>query len=291
MEVRRRPVSLHVDSDGMVNPSPRRIAFESPQFKNRQASQPSSLDLETMLKFRRRKGDRSSSRLYKVIVVGEVHCGKSAIIRRYVHNFFNDTYRSTVGVDFHLKIIPYNEELELRLQLWDIAGQERFSHMTRAYFKGAMGALVVFDLSNAQSFEAVAKWKGDIDKKCLLPDGRRIPTILIGNKRDVARDKCLPCDLTISEFATEKGFVPKWYKTSAKTGDGIEDALRILVKYIMAMDTWNRPLADPDEQDVFQPQKTIRLEEDMVDGNPTVPSSSSDRDQSTNVKGCACSLL
>eukprot|EP00094_Tigriopus_californicus_P011793 TCALIF_11391-PA protein Name:"Similar to Rab38 Ras-related protein Rab-38 (Mus musculus)" AED:0.22 eAED:0.22 QI:0/0/0/0.5/1/1/2/114/72 len=72
-----------------------------------------------------------------------------------------------------------------------------------------MGALVVFDLSNAQSFEAVAKWKGDIDKKCLLPDGRRIPTILIGNKRDVARDKCLPCDLTISEFATEKGFVPK----------------------------------------------------------------------------------
>ncbi|TRY76621.1 hypothetical protein TCAL_16001 [Tigriopus californicus] len=193
MEVRRRPVSLHVDSDGMVNPSPRRIAFESPQFKNRQASQPSSLDLETMLKFRRR---------------------------------------------------PI-----------DLTVQDR--------------------QPTDKSFEAVAKWKGDIDKKCLLPDGRRIPTILIGNKRDVARDKCLPCDLTISEFATEKGF----------------DALRILVKYIMAMDTWNRPLADPDEQDVFQPQKTIRLEEDMVDGNPTVPSSSSDRDQSTNVKGCACSLL
>lgn len=79
---------------------------------------------------------QSSSRLYKILVVGEVHSGKSATIRRYVHNFFSDTYRSTVGVDFHLKIVPYNEELELRIQLWDIAGQERFSQMTRSYFKG-----------------------------------------------------------------------------------------------------------------------------------------------------------
>ena len=55
----------------------------------------------------------------------KVHSGKSAIIRRHVHNFFSDSYRSTVGVDFHLKIVPYNEELEVRMQLWDIAGQVR----------------------------------------------------------------------------------------------------------------------------------------------------------------------
>ncbi len=83
-----------------------------------------------------RNNEQNSSRLYKILVLGEVHTGKSAVIRRYVHNFFSDSYRSTVGVDFHLKIVPYNEELEIRLQLWDIAGQERFSSMTRAYFKG-----------------------------------------------------------------------------------------------------------------------------------------------------------
>ena len=93
---------------------------------------------------------RQSSRLYKIIVVGEVSCGKSALIKRYVHNFFGHRthYRATIGVDFQLKILKFNDELEIRLQLWDIAGQERFSSMTRAYYKGAVGAVVVFDQVN-----------------------------------------------------------------------------------------------------------------------------------------------
>ena len=90
---------------------------------------------------------RQSSRLYKVIVIGEVSTGKSALVKRYVHNFFGNhaNYRATVGVDFQLKILKFNDDLEIRLQLWDIAGQERFSSMTRAYYKGAVGAVVVFD--------------------------------------------------------------------------------------------------------------------------------------------------
>ena len=100
------------------------------------------------------------SRLYKVIVIGEIGTGKSALIRRYVHDYFNGDpgfNRSTIGVDFSLKILPYNEDLEIRLQLWDIAGQERFSSMTRAYYQGTMGALLVFDHTNAKSFEAIQR--------------------------------------------------------------------------------------------------------------------------------------
>ena len=100
------------------------------------------------------------SRLYKVIVIGEIGTGKSALIRRYVHNYFNGEFgfnRSTIGVDFSLKILPYTEDLEVRLQLWDIAGQERFSSMTRAYYRGTMGALLVFDHSNANSYEAIQR--------------------------------------------------------------------------------------------------------------------------------------
>ena len=90
---------------------------------------------------------RQTSRLYKVIVVGEVATGKSALIRRYVHNFFGkiSNYRATLGVDFQLKILRFNDDLDIRLQLWDVAGQERFSSMTRAYYKGAVGAVIVFD--------------------------------------------------------------------------------------------------------------------------------------------------
>ena len=98
------------------------------------------------------------SRLYKVIVIGEIGTGKSALIRRYVHKYFNDQFglnRSTIGVDFSLKLLTYPKDLEIRLQLWDIAGQERFSSMTRVYYRGTMGALLIFDHSNANSFQAI----------------------------------------------------------------------------------------------------------------------------------------
>merc|ERR1719367_1403195 len=114
---------------------------------------------------------RQSSRLYKVIVIGEVSTGKSALIKRYVHNFFGNhaNYRATVGVDFQLKILKFNDDLEIRLQLWDIAGQERFSSMTRAYYKGTMGAIIVFDYTNANTYQAaIDRWKKDLDDKCCL---------------------------------------------------------------------------------------------------------------------------
>jgi GTPase SAR1 family protein len=104
---------------------------------------------------------RNCSRLYKLIVIGEIGCGKSALIRQYVHNYFSGESgfnRSTIGVDFSLKILQYNENLEVRLQLWDIAGQERFSSMTRAYYRGTMGALLVFDHSNVKSYEAIKRY-------------------------------------------------------------------------------------------------------------------------------------
>ena len=109
---------------------------------------------------------------------------------------------------------------------------------------GAMGALVLFDMTHSGSFEAVEKWKKDLDQKCLLPDGRRIPAVLLANKSDLKRDKRLPDDLAISQFVHEAGFVPKWFKTSAKSGDGIKEAVSLLSRYIITMDTWNEPLKD-----------------------------------------------
>lgn len=184
------------------------------------------------------------SRLYKVIVVGEVNTGKSALVRRYVHNFFSSKgdYRATLGVDFQLKLLHYNDELEIRLQLWDIAGQERFCNMTRAYYKGAVGALIVFDSTNAKSFEAVAKWKRDLDSKCQTPDDGNIPCLLISNKSDLKKDPRLPDDDTISKYVQENGFIAPWYKTSAKTGEGVQCAMTQIVRRIMFLDTWSLPL-------------------------------------------------
>ncbi len=114
--------------------------------------------------------------------MGELGTGKTSIIKRYVHQFFSQHYRATIGVDFALKVLRWDPETVVRLQLWDIAGQERFGSMTRVYYKEAVGAFVVFDVTRGATLEAVPKWKADLDSKVVLPDGRPIPTVLLANK-------------------------------------------------------------------------------------------------------------
>uniref|UniRef100_A0A2K6FV89 Ras-related protein Rab n=1 Tax=Propithecus coquereli TaxID=379532 RepID=A0A2K6FV89_PROCO len=110
--------------------------------------------------------------LYKLLVIGDLGVGKTSIIKRYVHQNFSSHYRATIGVDFALKVLHWDPETVVRLQLWDIAGQERFGNMTRVYYREAMGAFIVFDVTRPATFEAVAKWKNDLDSKLTLPNGK-----------------------------------------------------------------------------------------------------------------------
>lgn len=110
----------------------------------------------------------------------------------------------------------------------------------KSAFRGTMGAIVVFDYSNAKTYQAaIDRWKRDLDDKCSLPGNRSVPAILVANKSDLKRDQNLPDDLEISRAVQERGFVPKWYKTSAKTGDNVEEAMNLIIKYIMTLDTWS----------------------------------------------------
>ena len=102
--------------------------------------------------------------------------------------------------------------------------------------------------SDARTFHAaMERWKPDLDTKVRLPNGdKKLPAILVCHKFDLARDPRLPDDFEISRIVHEKGFVPRWIKASAKTGEGINDAFNLVVRYIMAMDSWNPPVYDPD---------------------------------------------
>eukprot|EP00756_Hemistasia_phaeocysticola_P014954 Hpha_TRINITY_DN15374_c1_g8::TRINITY_DN15374_c1_g8_i1::g.90678::m.90678/K07918/RAB32; Ras-related protein Rab-32 len=178
--------------------------------------------------------------LYKVLVVGEAGAGKTCIIRRYVHGIFQISTKSTIGVDFALKMLAWQGERQITLQIWDIAGQERYGQMTRVYYQSAVGALVVFDLTKADSFEAVTKWKHDIDNKVFLSDGRPIPCVLLANKCDLQPLSQFKSKEEMDAYCQELSFAG-WFETSALKEIGIKEAFDKLVEQIVRHDTQEPP--------------------------------------------------
>ncbi|XP_025104396.1 ras-related protein Rab-32B-like isoform X2 [Pomacea canaliculata] len=156
--------------------------------------------------------------------------GKTSIIRRYTEGYFSPNYKLTIGVDFALKSIDWNESTKVSLQLWDIAGHERFGHMTRVYYKYAIAAIVVFDLSRPATFDAVIKWLDDVNSKVMLANEQPVPVLLLANKSDI--EEVSINKEQIDKFCKEHKFIA-WFPTSAKTNTNIDEAMNFLVKFIL----------------------------------------------------------
>ncbi|XP_062283496.1 ras-related protein Rab-7L1-like [Scomber scombrus] len=170
--------------------------------------------------------------LMKILIVGNASVGKSAFVHRYVKGKFNKTYKMTVGVEFSVKVLQLSEKEHVRLQLWDIAGLERFISMTRVYYKGALGCVVMFDVTNTSSFLNCRSWKQDLDNKALLPNGESIPCILLANKCDLP-ERAVSAD-SIDEFSKANGFVT-WMETSVKENQNVAESMRRLVQEILSV--------------------------------------------------------
>ncbi|KAG5328001.1 RAB32 protein, partial [Acromyrmex charruanus] len=186
--------------------------------------------------------------LYKILVIGELGAGKTSIIKRYVHQFFSQHYRATIGVDFALKVLNWDPHTIIRLQLWDIAGQERFGNMTRVYYKEAVGAFIVFDVTRSATLDAVVKWKQDLDSKVQLPDGSSIPCVLLANKCDQQKEGLVNSPAKMDEYCKEKNF-SGWFETSAKENINIEEAAKFLVNKILQNDQVIRDNGVQDQTD------------------------------------------
>jgi Ras-related protein Rab-32 len=183
---------------------------------------------------------------FKILVIGDINTGKTSLIKRYVNNIFSINCRSTIGVDFALKDLDWDENTEVRVQLWDIAGQERFGNLTRVYYKDAIAAFIVFDVTTTNTFDAISTWKSDLDTKVsFLNTVEPIPVILLANKIDLYNpDKPNQSWNTISkdidDYCNNHGFIA-WFKTSAKDDIGISDAVNKLIDSILEK-TKNLPL-------------------------------------------------
>eukprot|EP01129_Flabellula_baltica_P012049 TRINITY_DN5384_c0_g1_i2.p1 TRINITY_DN5384_c0_g1~~TRINITY_DN5384_c0_g1_i2.p1 ORF type:complete len:230 (+),score=48.07 TRINITY_DN5384_c0_g1_i2:713-1402(+) len=171
---------------------------------------------------------------YKVIVVGNSGSGKTSIIKRYVGLPFETSTPTTAGVDFSTKNVCFGDEL-IQLQLWDIGGQERYGSMTDLYYKNALGAVIVFDITAVQTYESVPRWQNDITSK--LRPFRDIPIILLSNKTDLIEREGISPSISSDDLnqMVDRRQLSAWFPVSAKTGSGVEDAFGHLVQGIKRM--------------------------------------------------------
>lgn len=184
--------------------------------------------------------------LFKCCVLGDGGVGKTALTLRFSKGFFTEDYKMTIGVDFHVKTISVKteqEELRAKLQIWDTGGQERFSSIRPMYYKGALGALLIFDLTSYESFEHLPNWIEEIRNNT----NTEIPLLLVGNKSDL-EDQRLMFQDEINDFTRK--FNLYYMETSAKTGEGVGDCFYILACLMIGQGVPDKLIA---ENTIFKP--------------------------------------
>ncbi|MHA1533096.1 MAG: GTP-binding protein [Promethearchaeota archaeon] len=204
--------------------------------------------------------------LFKSIVVGDGGVGKTALTLRFSKGFFTEDYKMTIGVDFHVKTISIDTlegPIKCKLQLWDTGGQERFSSIRPMYYRGSLGTILVFDLTNSATFEHLPQWIEEV-RANIKSD---IPVLLIGNKSDLTDQRAVSLE-EINNFTGD--FNLYYMETSAKTGDGVGDCFYILACLMIGQGVPDQLI---DNTTVFAPGQIIIGSEpiEKPEVQPTIP--------------------
>ncbi|MGH0114909.1 UNVERIFIED_CONTAM: hypothetical protein FKN15_065833 [Acipenser sinensis] len=154
--------------------------------------------------------------LFKFLVIGSAGTGKSCLLHQFIENKFKQDSNHTIGVEFGSKVVNVGGKT-VKLQIWDTAGQERFRSVTRSYYRGAAGALLVYDITSRETYNALTNWLTDA-RTLASPN---IVIILCGNKKDLDADREVTF-LEASRFAQENELM--FLETSALTGENVEEA-------------------------------------------------------------------
>lgn len=168
---------------------------------------------------------------YKIVTIGDSNVGKTCIIKRFVDNtFFNKDFISTVGIDFSTKMINI-DDAKIKLQIWDTAGQERFRAITSTYYRVANGVIIVYDITNRETFEQVTYWLNEL---LLHKENISIPKILVGNKVDRDFDERKVSVEEGRSLAIKNNLM--FFETSAYNGKNVTEAFYALTQRILAKD-------------------------------------------------------
>ena len=172
------------------------------------------------------KGSEDYEFIFKVLLLGNSNVGKSSLFLRFVDDIWNDTFVPTIGVDFKIKTFDIDEK-KIKMQIWDTAGQERFKNIIASYYRGAHGILLIYDVTDKDSFKNLSNWLIEIEKNA----SKNVLKVLIGNKSDLEDKRAVTYNQG-KEFADTYGL--KFIETSAKKNLNVTEAFETLGRELMA---------------------------------------------------------
>ncbi|XP_059679762.1 ras-related protein Rab-8B isoform X3 [Gavia stellata] len=163
--------------------------------------------------------------LFKLLLIGDSGVGKTCLLFRFSEDAFNTTFISTIGIDFKIRTIELDGK-KIKLQIWDTAGQERFRTITTAYYRGAMGIMLVYDITNEKSFDNIKNWIRNIEEHA----SSDVERMILGNKCDMNEKRQVSKEKG-EKLAIDYGI--KFLETSAKSSINVEEAFFTLARDIM----------------------------------------------------------
>ena len=162
--------------------------------------------------------------LFKIVIIGDTYVGKTNILSRYISNEFDPNSNSTIGVELTTKTYNFDNN-DVKVQIWDTAGQEKYRSITSSYYKGAQGCLLVYDITKKKSFDNIDKWYSELKSN----SDEKIYTMLLGNKSDLEENR----EVSIEEAEKKaKNFNIAFMETSAFNGNNINKAFNELINNV-----------------------------------------------------------
>jgi len=162
--------------------------------------------------------------IFKIVVLGDGAVGKTSLIKRYTEEKFQSDYILTIGANFAVKNIEV-DGVVVKLQIWDLAGQPQFKEVRGSFYRGAVGAMYVYDVCRVESYNNLLNWKAELTKIC-----GEIPGVLLANKIDLVDYRKVTPEMG-AELAERLGGVP-YFETSAATGVGVAEAFQKIAELV-----------------------------------------------------------
>jgi len=196
--------------------------------------------------------------LFKVVLIGDSGVGKSNLLSRFTRNEFNIESKSTIGVEFATRSINVDGKT-VKSQIWDTAGQERYRAITSAYYRGAVGALLVYDIAKHATYVNVTRWLKELRDHA----DSNIVIMLVGNKSDLKHLRAVPTE-EAKAFASENGL--SFIETSALDASNVESAFQNILTEIYRIVS-NKALEQSENQ-IKPPNESITVTPSIENANP-----------------------